>query len=1093
MLTLHTGNRLEHLADLLADHLRADRADLLRPAVVAVHSNGMARWLSMRLADRNGVAANLRFPFPASLVWELVRAVLPDERTRPGEAFQTEVLTWRLFRLLGEAPAAPELEGYLRQEGALPRYQLAGRIADVFDQYLVYRPDWILAWEAGEEDHWQARLWRTLVAEDASGARHRARLLAAVQEGLPREGTELPPETRAALPERVALFGIPGLPPALLDILGRLAQHVAVDLYQLAPSREYAADLLSPAAIASRTLAGAADAPYLDTGNRLVASLGRQWAEFQGLVQEHGAAPGAEAFADPGTDTVLGALQSDVLNLRERGPGAEHPPLPAPAPDSPAADLAVHACHSPLREVEVLHDQLLALFEAHPDLRPGDVVVMTPDIDAYTPFIEAVLGHAEDGPRIPYRIADRGLRARSPMVEAAFRLLELPDGRFGVNEVLDLLELGPVRAALELSEGERDRIRTWVRETGIRWGIDAEFRAAQDLPATAAHTWKAGLDRQLLGYALPGDGHTLYEGVLPYPEAEGAWARTLGRFQGFVRDLFRWREPLTRSHAPAEWAALLRDFLARFLATPEPEQEEDMEALHRALARMETCAVEAAADAPVPREIVLEELEAHLQMNVEGAGFLGHGVTFCAMVPMRAIPFKVVAMIGMNDGAFPRIQRPASFDLMGEDYRPGDRSRREDDRYLFLEALLAARRHLHISYVGSDIREDSPRPPSVLVSELLDTVDATFAPPDGGGRASEALVTRHPLQAFSPRYFREGEASGLFSYSPGLRRAAEGVLAQRGRPPAEPPSFLGGPLPEPDEDWRTVEVGDLVRFFRHPARYLLRQRLGVQLEAGEEELEEQEPFALSGLEAHQVRQRILEVQRGEGDAEQAYPLLQAEGLLPHGTAGEIAFAAERKRVEGFLHRLAEEPDSPVLDPVPVDLPAGPVRLVGWLPGLRAEGLLAERCGRLNEGFALDTAIRRLLLGALAPEGVQGVTRVVTLEARLHLEAPEPEAARETLTWLGARYWEGLRSPLPFPPRAAFAHARALARTGDADRAFRAARDRWTPNDYNGAAGERDDPYFALAFQRESPLTDHAEAFEELAEALFGPIAEGLAQ
>ncbi len=1080
MITLHSSNRLEDLASVLAERLREGGGDPLRPARIAVPSNGMARWLALRLADDNRIAANLDFPLPGTLIWQVFHAVLPERRPLDTSAFAAEALTWRLFAYFqgGEAIEAA-IDDYLQQADELARFELARRLADVFDQYLIYRPDWIEAWEAGEADHWQARLWRRLVA-DQGGGPHRGHLLAELRQRLPWDLSE-PAGAVEGFADRLHVFGLSSIPPAYLDVLARLSRWVPVAVYRLAPTQEYGADLVTPATAAERALADTADAPYLETGHPLLASWGRQGAELENLLQEMDPDP-RDHFADPGTGSVLATLQSDILNLRQRegpeGPDAHTAPEPA------EANVAFDACHSPMREVEVLYDRLLALFQDHPDLRPGDVLVMTPDIDTYAPYIEAVFGHADDRPTIPFKIADRGARARSSMVEAAFRLLELPDGRFGANEVLDLLALPPVLARAGLTEAERDRIRDWVSETGIRWGIDAAFRAEHGLPEEASHTWKAGLDRQLLGYALPGNGRTLFGGILPYPEAEGGWALTLGRFQAFVRDLFRWRPALQEARTPGEWASLLQAYLERFLGEAAPEDTDELAGIHRGLARTAQLAEGAGFGEPIPREVMVRELEGHLELSAEGRSFLGHGVTFCAMTPMRAIPREAIFLLGMNDGAFPRIKRPQAFDRMASDYRPGDRARREDDRYLFLETLLSARRHLGISYVGADIRANSPRPPSVLVSELAEAIDAAFPSPEGGPTCSERLTARHPLHAFSPRYFT-GEEPGLFSYSSDLRESAENLAKPDHK--GEPPAFFDRPLPEPDESWRSLELEEVIAFFRQPARFLLRQRMGIRLDVGEEELAEREPFQLDGLERHQLRQHVFDHWWAGREIADAEPSARAAGLLPHGEAGEAVVTQARQEVERFAEQLTPERAEAFLDPVPVRLAMGPIETAGWLAHLQPGGQLLYRCGRINERMAVEGMLRHLALCTAAPEAAEHQTRILGLDTDVHLDPIPAEEAGETLAELGRALWNGLQAPLPFLPRSALTYAQSLANKGDRAKALDAAAKEWPSNEYRSRPSECEDPYNALAFGDSGPAERDPEAFADLAERLLGPI------
>ena len=521
MLTVHHSNRLEALADELARVTRAPLASALATEIVIVQSRGVARWLSLALAERTGVCANVRFPFPTAYGWELYRALCGEVPQQ--SPFDPEVLTWRIFGVLPELERTPEFEPVARYVAgdALRRYELAARLAQLYYEYLVYRPDWISTWEREPPPHWQGLLWRRLSAE--AKVPHRAALhlrsLRALADG----------KAHPALPERVSVFGAPALPPALLELFAALARVADVHLFVPNPCREYWGDIVGEAQIARKEAAGSADVSYLEAGNPLLASLGKQGRDFIDLLTalEGDALGEASHFVEPGRSSLLASIQSDVLDLAR--PGGEAAPANVAADD---VSVQVHSCHSAMREVEVLHDQLLALFSRTPGLQPSDVVVMTPDIATYAPYVEAVFGTAEH--RIPFNISDRGAEDESSLAATFMALLGLPGSRYDVNRVLGILDEPAIRRRFGLTESDLDTVRDWVRESGIRWGIDAEHRGRFGLPAVHEHTWRFGLDRLLLGYGLPAGGERLFAGVLPYDHVEGSLGAVLGRFATFA-------------------------------------------------------------------------------------------------------------------------------------------------------------------------------------------------------------------------------------------------------------------------------------------------------------------------------------------------------------------------------------------------------------------------------------------------------------------------------------------------------------------------------------------------------------------------------
>src|SRR5579885_994529 len=1041
MLHIHHGNRLERLADELARLLADDPPPPLTPETVVVQSHGAARWLQWRLADALGVCANVRFPFPAEFIWGLFRAVLTDLPEIP--RYSPPVLTWRIMDALAGLPhdeAHAPLSAYLEADGGRDderrRFELAGRIADVFDQYLLFRPDWIRAWERGGDGDWQARLWRRLVA----GGRREHWVHA--HDACLRALEDEPAST--ALPRRVSLFGLPALTPSYLEVVERLARRIDVHLFLLNPCRQYWGAIANEREQARQSGARAPAALHLEAGHALLASLGRPAREFIDAVLE---LPGTEHeyFEAPSATSVLHVLQADILDLRDRGAVAEFPPLPVAAADE---SLQIHACHGPVREVEVLHDRLLAMFESAARdgraLAPADVLVITPDLRTYAPYVDGVFGAAVDARHIPYRVLDRGAARRGLLIDVFFMLLELPDSRLTAEAVLAPLETPALQRRFDLDDDDLTQLRRWASETNIRWAWDDGHRRRLGLPATQAHTWRAGLDRLLLGFAMTGDDRQPCHGILPHADIEGDNARVLARFLAYLDTLLAFRERLAPPRRIAAWmetlSALLRNF---FEAGVDEDDEETLQTLREAAAGMARDAALAGYDGAVGAGVVGMELKRRLALSAGGAP-AGGGVTFADMTSMRGLPHRVICLIGMNDRAYPRLDRRPDFDRMAGHRRRGDRARRDEDRYLFLETLLAARECFYISYVGGDQRTNESLPPSVLISELLDVLRTGFTV-DGGPAGPERFVTRHPLQAFSPRYF-DGRDPRLYSY-----RAEICVPPAPAGAPARPP-LLTSALPLGDEDWREVTLRDLVHFFRNPARFLLERRLGIDLREAAEELASDEPFAFEDYAGDDLRQRLTDLLLAGRPLHELRAVAEALGGLPHGEVGERLFRRERDAALRFAERLRRR-----LRPaatLALDLEIGGARLTGELTGVTEHGLQRHLArDRAHPVLLLECWIEHLALGT-RQSGVASGIHLLEDEIRLAPVGEPAKALGELLTL----FREGLSKPLHFFPRAAFAFDAAAAKGNDA---LAAARREWEGGEYH--RGEGENAYYRLAF------------------------------
>jgi exodeoxyribonuclease V gamma subunit len=1079
-LNLYTSNRLEKLAEALAAGVRRPLRSALEPETILVQSQGMARWLKLQLARHHGICSNCRFPFPRAFSYEVFRAVLGDLPAE--EAYDPEVLTWQVMKqlpaLLGQ-PGFEALRNYLGTEhDSRKLYQLSDRIAYVFDQYLVFRPEVIRQWEAGADQGWQTKLWRKVSAP--FGAQHPAALQSRLIRQLEQASGPVP-----SLPERVAIFGVSALPPFYLRIFAALARHLEVSLFLLQPCEQfwgYISSVREEENMLKRAGKRASEAEqlHLERGNRLLASMGQLGKDFLLLLQEAGDWHESEPslFAHGGQEHLLSCIQADILNLEDRPPGESERKTITDKDDS----LQVHSCHSPLRELEVLYDHLLDWFERDPELAPRDILVMIPDIELYAPYIQAVFGSPEqDAFRVPFSLADRTARKQSHLVETFLSFLNLADSRLGASRVITLLESAPVRRKFGLSEDDLELVRRWVEEVRIRWGRDQQQRAGLGLPAWSENTWRHGLDRLLLGYAMTGNGVELFEGILPYDDIEGNPSEVLGKLAEFIERLFATLGSLKAARPLNEWAATFHSILGNFFETSE-EGVQELQVLRACLEKLAQAVERAGFDQPVELAVVLEQLNRDLSEDYFSAGYLTGGITFCALKPMRSIPAKIICLLGMNDLSFPRTSPQLSFDLMAQKRQLGDRSSREDDRYLFLETLISARERLYLSYVGQSIKDNSEAPPSVVVSELLDYVTQGFELP-GRDIVEHHVLTRHRLQAFSPAYFKGGR---LFSYSRENRNASQVISPER----RMSGDFVPKPLACPEPEWRRLTMQTLAEFFCNPAKFLAVKRLGLRLPTEVAAMDEREAFSIGGLDRYQLQQELLELKLSGRSLKDACELVRASGRLPAGIAGNVHFAQVRRDVEVFYKRLQPFKPGRFQIPAPFELSVGDFVVSGNFSRATPEGLLFYRPATIKPKDLLQAWVEHLLYNAIRPDGGPAQTALVGTES-IWKFAPVP-VPQPVLKVLLESYWSGLCQPLKFFPESSFAFAEADYKvlTGTQGRTTKTpinvALDKWNGNDFVGSPGECEDKYISLFFKNEGALDDD---FETLAQAVFHPLLE----
>ena len=982
MFCLHLSNRGENLLAHLAAVFQSDeKREPLRPELFLVHSQGAELMIRQFLADKFISWGNYRFLYPMAFAEHLAACL---DMPMDAAAFGRGRLTWRLELLLRHAGMAV-LDAFLAQEPIdLKRYQLARQLAALFDRYQLLRPEMLAAWQSGRtvtknpHEKWQAELWRRLRAQTPETP-HRGEVLLRLAERLAERpaGRSQQPAANSLLPQRLSVFGLHSMPPLLLHCLNALSRQTDVHLYLLSPCRAYWLD--------ARHRRGA-EQPAEDEYHPLLTALGQEGRDFQALLAET-VSPGLQptSYHFPLVNdqpTLLSQLQADILDGQRPRPGSR-----AFMKDG---SLRVAACFSRRREVEGVKDHTLDFLEKNTDLQPRDLVVMAPDIGQYAPFIPAIF---QD---IPHSIADGSLGRGNRMLAIFLDFLRLLPGRCGWAAILDLLGREPLAACWGLTPADLDGLRQWIPDSGIRWGLDGGHLSAFAAPDNLTTSWEAGLKRMILGFAM-GDGQP-FHGIVPWDGIEGGDGRLLGRLHAFIALIRATRFEFAEDCPLRGWLNRFTALAAKLFSGIDKGDEtgDEWTGLQQVLAEL-AAIPDNNHQEPVSLAVITNWLRRQAETPSAG-GFLRGRLTFCSMLPMRSIPFAGIFLLGLNDGDFPRRDATSSFDLLRESFRLGDRSTHADDRYQFLEAILSARRTLFLSYVGKSEKKGENLPPSLVVSELLETLARDYGVSD--------LVTEHPLHPFDQRYF-SGENADLFSYATALAPKAGCEDGAEKRPWWRGEIAFAPP---------TVSLSDWLQFIAHPQRYFFRHRLGLDLRQASGRVPEHENFTLDALEDWQTSREILAAIAEGRSQEETATRLAASGAWPQGGPGQALFQEKWRVMTGFAATVAR------LDlgqPVPhrfLTLDCGPFQCQGTLAHGHERGLLLANHRRLKGKDLLQGWLYALLLRHL-PDTPQDVFLACD-DGVYRLRADDDSAPN--LADMADLFVSGGRTPSPLLVEPAFA-------------------------------------------------------------------------
>jgi len=925
LIYLYPANKMENLLVLLDKIQQLAPLPVFTQETIIVQNAGMQHWLNLSLAKQRGISMNTSYALPAQFLWKLVRTLASEEEVPEQSPYSREVLSWRIYALLASKEVIEDDDFLLAsqywrgkraqennaEQANIKRYQLACQLADLYEQYLIFRPEWIDAWHKGEnsidltddsdtnsQEKWQAKLWRLLIKEQAYNP------VSLMKKAISNIEHHLD-----AIPPRISFFGINAMAPIWLDLIHALSEHIEVHFFHLNPCYAYWGDLVSEKqAINSMAswVKGVTDFKEL-VGNPLLANLGQQGREFMAMLHNYSTI-NIDVFEQlPINDTsaggasVLARVQHDILTLTD----ARNDPI-----EQRDDSIVITSCHSALREVQGVHDWLLHRFNQDSSLTPKDVLVMCPQIENYAPYVNAVFTRGwqdidDKVPPLPCSIADRSSIDADPLIAAFCDILNLPDSRFQVSQFVALLRIPEMQKRFDIGLEELEKIMVWLEQACIHWGLDKAHkeRLLSSTGLSDSFTWQQGFSRLMRGFAF-GDHQSIYQDQLLLPTIEGADAILLGKLMLIIEQMQQYAAELVTERTAKDWQLFLYRLIEDLFVV---DSDASFNAIHNAIAALVEYCGHAGFEQEIDLLVIRDFLNNHFSQPDPGRHFMVGQVTFCSMLPMRSIPFKVIAVLGLNDGEYPRQRQPLGFDLI--DMTPGklgDRSRRGDDRYLFLEAIISARQALYLSYQGRNIRTNTEQQASLVLKELVEYLELGY----GWQLAEQGADLRQlPMQAFSIKNYQ-----GKFaSFDENWLRLAQKAVPTKEDEKHSATSFL---IPEDSDKCELIqlEADQLIRYYQHPARYFAEHHLHLYLNQTGLELEDTEPFENDYLQSYLLRQELVAAGlAGDGptetgrtsDMEQVLLAAKLSGRFPDLPTTSVAFERWQQEAKSFADVLNE--------------------------------------------------------------------------------------------------------------------------------------------------------------------------------------------
>ncbi len=1163
----------------------------MEPEWITVQSKGMKQWIAAQTAQGLGICANMNFIFPRQVIDHILTGVKPlsnhnmsnhnvanhnmanhnmsnhnianknqINKDLANHDLDEDFFFWAAMKIISENRSNSgfsNLENYIKEDKTgIKLYQLSLKIAKIFDDYQVYRPFMVMDWQRQNRHKslkdpvvkWQAELFNKIVSQNLED--HFAFKACSFLEQFSGENFGFD-----HLPKRISFFGISSMPEIFLHVLEKTSQFIDINFFILTPSNQFFFDIKSQKqmgqiALKQKDSINSQDL-YYEMTNPLLASLGTAGKNFHlSLESIDYHEPFDDLFSDPmyepeNTHSILTFIQSDILNLVHRKKGQENPHVKIKSSDT---SIALHACHSPMRETQVLKDLLLYEFEKDPKLAPHDIIVMMPNIEDYAPFIESVFSQEY---RLPFSISDRKKRSESEPIEAFFKILALRKSRFERSEVLDLLLSESIAQKFKISFDEISMIEKMVQESNILWGMDKEHRKNLNLPAFEENTWHFGLQRLFMGMAMPmpkdkedredredreDQENTTVQDIMPCHVFEGLDLEVLGRFAAFSDTLFSSLKVFQENKTVEKWCKALKNICISLMES-NSKNREDITFLFTIISKLKENSIKFGLLEKVSFDFVFSILEQKLDQSISHGNFLSGNITFCNIMPMRSIPFKIVVLMGMSEDSFPRQISVPGFDLIKKNPRPCDKIERDEDRYLFLETLICARSKFIITYTGLSIHDDSRLPCSGVVNELMDVMAQSFI-------FKETYIYHffHPLHPFNQEYFLKDQ--NCFSFSKDNCSIAKTLSKKKSQPvPFISESFRKEIKSKKlDEKVSQVPLEDLIYFFKNPVQWYVKQGLNIKIPDLKEPGLDRETFSISGLDQYNMGSFLVEKQlKLIKDERDYYSIFKAKGSLPFGKKGQLEYEnitniaapvidaakniALKKQLPDILGEVKIEPEEikpegvkskkikpeeikpektnpekvnpekvnpeevnpEEVNPEKINIDTMKIRVFANLSDITEQGIYYLTYGKINGARLLSAWIRHLFLNLTAPDDYPKNTIVTGRNPQKKEElleyqfVPLESKAESCFNDLLKIYLNAQTQIFYFACETSWQIAQILKKNSfdfDQDTVFKILNNYKVRNAWYGGSyqtGEKENPYISLSLKNNDPFEDSGSA------------------
>jgi len=920
--------------------------NIFEKEIFVYDSKILFQYLNIFIAEKIGISANIKLYHPNDFIWKLFEIISPKKKLK--NTFTHSMMIWKIMKIIDDKKI---FENYNKKEAKLQKFKFSFLMANIFEQYIFYRPNWINEWETekntsiiDQNDIWQIKLWIEIIKNSKKTHQysyHFANLFYNFQKLFEEKKIQ-----KKHLPSRCFIISSFALNPSYIRIFQNISTYINIYFLYVTPFKKNIFNFIQDNNI---FLNQKKNKKPCDN------SLIKLWGQYEKIyalyIIRSKEMKIINCFKENNNRNLLNSIKNDLLkkNINKKKRFLI----------STDNSISINICFNKKNEIEILHKKLLIFFNKNSSIKPKDVVVTSFSIENYISSINSVFASENNKKQIPFFIANKFSKKTNIIISSFKKILNLANSRFHNEEILEFLDIPEIAKKFNLSEEEIKILYYWIEEANIRWAIDCKHKDYLSFPKNKQNTWLYGIEKLLLSYAM-NDTEKVWNNILSCSSINGSRTEIIEKLIIFIKTLKKWQKKLSRSQYLIHWHSLSKDLINDFFFCSQ-KIEKSIKMIQKNWTEMINNNLSSGYLKKVSINILIKNFFYKYYFN-NHQKFLPDVVNFCHPNAVCYIPFKIICIIGADHLSVPKINHLDKFNLLKKYPLIEDINIYQKYCYLFAQSISCAEQYFYISYVGYSIKDESKIYPSILIDQLLHYISSNFC---FSGDCNLSLqdnskkIIKHLCKKYKIQYFYKKKYA-----NPSTTENLQDVFKYTNR-------NINNKNILKRNSCTKINLKDLITFWKNPICYFFNVNLQIKVDIKKHAINTTEPFSVNQEDSFKIKNILLNKIINNQDTMELFKKYMLSGKLPYDFFGKIFWNQKLKEMtmiakEVMKYRISKEEKK-------INLKIEKYQIDGILSEIQTTGLLRWKPNTINFSDRITLWLEHLIYSLL---GGCGESRII---------------------------------------------------------------------------------------------------------------------